>query len=110
MLKSYRRLDRRRGRAITFTLLGTGALWFAMINSLDHQTALPPPVLYGLTGLGGAVATLGVVEFIAVGVNPRSKPRNIGAHLPHETIRERVVEHNRRLSLFIGPGSAHGTF
>lgn len=110
MLKRYRRLDRRRGRAITFTLLGTGALWFTMMQSLDHQSALPAPVLYGITGIGGALTTLGVVEFVAVGVNPRARPRNIGSHLSHEAIRERVIDHNRRLSFFIGPGSAHGTF
>lgn len=110
MLKTYRRLDRRRGRAITFGLLGSGALWFALISEFEGGASLSPPVLYGVAGVGAALSVASIVEFGLVLGNPKSAPRDIAAHITHEEMRRRVIEHNKRLSVFIGPGSAHGTF
>lgn len=111
MYLTYRKLDRRRGRGIALSLVGSGMLWFSLLNAFEGSFSdLPPAALVAVSTAGAGITTVGVIDLVVTTSNPRSRPRDIGAHISRDEIRSRVIQHNKGLSLFIGPGSAHGTF
>lgn len=105
--QAYRRLDRARGRALWAGILGSGVLFASTIDLLDGSRR---PTSRFLQVGGGAMTIGAAIAFGVLQANPKSHPRQIGAHYTEEEMLARVRHHNRRLRIALGPTGLSGTF
>lgn len=112
VLSTYKRFDRIRGRAIWNIILGTGLLYVGQIGlAAARNDGDSTRGWWITTGVGGALTTAGVGQFVWVQADKRSHPRDLRAHYTDEEIKERIQRHNARLRLVsIGPTGLFGRF
>jgi hypothetical protein len=112
VFRTYRRLDRARGRGVWFTILGSGLMFAGQIGRIAaiNDSADETP-WWVATGVGAGITGLGLGQIVFVLADERSHPHNLGAHYTPDEIRERVKRHNAGLRILsAGPGGIMGTF
>lgn len=100
VVRTARRLDRRRGNALLGMAVGTGLLYAGSIGYTGAKHAEENTTGWAIAiASGAALTTTGVGLFAWVQSDKRSHPRNLGAFYTEEEIAERVKAHNSRLRM-----------
>jgi hypothetical protein len=96
VLRTHRRLERTRERALWAGVIGLGFFFGSSIDLASNPSRTRSRYLQ--VG-GGAIALGSIGAMIGLHANPRSRPTRIGAHYTDAEMRERVRDHNVRLGI-----------
>lgn len=96
ILRTHRRIERRKGLALVGTMIGTGLLFATSAARSDNpESRVLPVAQWGSAGLSALSGGL----FLTLHRDLRSRPRRLDAWYPESTIRSRVRAHNVRVGL-----------
>lgn len=96
VLRTYRRMERRKTNAIWMGALGSGLLVTSLLAFPDERQTT---TRWTVGGAGAALTSAGLLTFGLVHADPRSRPTRIDAYYSATEVEDRVRTHNRRVGL-----------